>query len=473
VSTPRTSPLFWMSASVIAAALLLGGGSRAGFLGDVVVQLLAVPLLVLGLRDWVIRMIADLRARSLDALLHLAILLMLGLLALQLINWPQWLAPPLPGGAKALVSESSSLLMGDAHPFSVAPAASWAAAVSLIPCFAMLCGVSQLSDDARFKLALVLVGLGALSLLVGFVQIVQGPESGWRFFATTNPSEAVGFFANRNHFAALLYSTLILTAVWFAHSTNAFLKLRTLNTHAILWFVLFAIVVIAVLAGVMMARSRAGLVLAGVAVAGIILLLVSSRTTSRRGRNNSGHAHNRLVLAGVIFAILFAVQFGAMRILTRFDADPLEDLRLVLSPTTVALAQEAMPSGTGLGSFVPVYASIEKTQHLFSGFANRAHNDWAEFALETGLLGLIAGALFLAWWCMRSIRIMRRKRGPDFDPHRMLRQGASLIILLLLCHSVVDYPLRTTSLSVIFAFCCAILISPINRFQQRNDQLVN
>jgi hypothetical protein len=36
------------------------------------------------------------------------------------------------------------------------------------------------------------------------LQVAQGPRL-LRLFAVTNLSEAVGFFANRNHFAALLF----------------------------------------------------------------------------------------------------------------------------------------------------------------------------------------------------------------------------------------------------------------------------
>jgi hypothetical protein len=34
-----------------------------------------------------------------------------------------------------------------------------------------------------------------------------------------------------------------------------------------------------------------------------------------------------------------------------------------------------------LGSFVPVYATVEKNDTLFQAFANRAHNDLAELLL--------------------------------------------------------------------------------------------
>ena len=65
----------------------------------------------------------------------------------------------------------------------------------------------------------------------------------------------------------------------------------------------------------------------------------------------------------------------------------MEDLRFALNQTTFETAVKTLPFGTGLGSFVRVYATVEKKEDAFAGFANRAHNDAAELLLETGVLG--------------------------------------------------------------------------------------
>lgn len=54
-------------------------------------------------------------------------------------------------------------------------------------------------------MSLVVIGIGPASVLLGFLQVAQGPSSPLRLFEFTNLTEAVGFFANRNHFSALLY----------------------------------------------------------------------------------------------------------------------------------------------------------------------------------------------------------------------------------------------------------------------------
>jgi len=73
-----------------------------------------------------------------------------------------------------------------------------------LPTFAIFLGVLQLDYAERRLLSLVALAMGFLSVLLGLTQVAQGPSSPLRFFEYTNAQEAVVFFANRNHFAAML-----------------------------------------------------------------------------------------------------------------------------------------------------------------------------------------------------------------------------------------------------------------------------
>jgi hypothetical protein len=50
-----------------------------------------------------------------------------------------------------------------------------------------------------------------------------------------------------------------------------------------------------------------------------------------------------------------------------------------------------------------------------------------------------------------------------------VRAAASLVIGLLLAHSLVDYPLRTTAMSVIFGLACGILAAPNDPVRGANE----
>jgi hypothetical protein len=427
-----------MSSLLIVASCLFGGGSRTGFLGDVIIQLVAVPLFILGLPRWCTRIVADVRAHSPDVLLHAATLTFVSMLVWQLLPSTVWQDAAV--GTLVVAPLTAQEIMAPRWSgFSATPESSWAAAMSMLPVFAILFGVSPMHKRSRLILVLLVIATGALALLVGLTQVLQGPESGLRLFEFTNVSEAVGFFANRNHFAAQLYTTLIFAGIWFASSSGELLGTRKVNSHAILWVVASAALVVALLAGVAITRSRAGVVLAIAAMLSVAVIYAASRHKSHRRHEYQARRIRRWVLSGLVLGVLFAAQFGVHHVLTRFETDALDDYRLILSPATFEIALGNLPFGTGLGSFRTLYGLGEQLQHLFSGYANRAHNDWAEFLLEGGVFSVTICGLFLVWLFMSARRAWQHDQARQrSDLYRMLMRGAAMVIVLLLGHSLVD-----------------------------------
>jgi len=328
---------------------------------------------------------------------------------------------------------------------------------------AIFCAVLQLCLKQRILLCWIVLGFGVASLVLGFLQVATGADSGLRFFEITNPTEAVGFFANRNHFAALLNVTLVLSAVWLNATMESSLKSGASQTRSILWLAAAGAFVVALLAGLMMARSRAGVFIAAGVLAGVAAMILLHRLSDHadEGPKRRWRA-SRVSLAVAIFAALFAVQFGLAGFLTRFESSLADDARIPLTKTTFETASKALPFGTGLGSFVPVYATVEKSSDAITGFANRAHNDLAEILLETGILGAALLVAFLYWSGLKVVSVWRRPPRDDDPRQVVLARAATLILALLLAHSLVDYPLRTTALSATFAFFCALLVSPVS-----------
>ncbi|MBK8068856.1 MAG: hypothetical protein IPK27_14895 [Rhodanobacteraceae bacterium] len=110
--------------------------------------------------------------------------------------------------------------------------------------------------------------------------------------------------------------------------------------------------------------------------------------------------------------------------------------------------------GTGLGSFPAVYAAYEPIDLVGPKILNHAHNDWAELWVELGVL-LPMAALAFGWWLWRRVRELAAS-GTLSPGENALRLAGIGVIGVLACHSLVDYPLRTTSLSVVFALACAL-----------------
>ena len=128
---------------------------------------------------------------------------------------------------------------------------------------------------------------------------------------------------------------------------------------------------------------------------------------------------------------------------------------------TIAAAKAFMPLGSGVGSFVPVYAGVEPPQDVLANtFANRAHNDVLESWLETGVVGVALMALFGLWLLVRAFALWRPASSGGRIVDHALPRAAVLVVALLIAHSLVDYPLRTGALMAMFAFASALLLPP-------------
>ena len=451
--------MFVLCLVLIAASLVLGGGTRGGFLSDAILQLIAIPILCVAL--W--RLLEVPLTRQMKAALFF-VAAMVAIPLVQLIPLPPWLWSALPG--REPLVETFSLLGKQLPwmPISVVPSETWISALSLIPAIAIFITTLQLSYHDRRWLTVVFLAIGLFAVFLGLIQAAQGLESPWRFYEFTNFEEAVGFFANKNHFAALLYSLILLSAAWLVHTAaGAVLQFEQRNYSAASMAAMLGAftLVVAFLAGVAIARSRMGLLLTMVALLGALALGASGRRVG--GKASGGNfVATRLLVVAVVIGLIFSAQYALYGIMERFAKDTLEDARFAFTRNTIEAAIAYMPFGSGLGTFVPVYAMFEKPRDLIVGaYANHAHNDVLELWLTTGVLGLPLLGMFLAWAALRSFEIWRSAppRGADGLDWSLVR-AATLMIALLVAHSFVDYPLRTGAMMAVMAFACALLIEP-------------
>jgi O-antigen ligase len=449
----RVSPLFFFCALGLISSLLLGGGTRSGFLSDAILQLSSIP--VFAASAWRIEDVSNSQEMR-RALWFCGALLAIPLF--QLIPLPPAIWTQLP--ERDTIVSGFKLLDRDLPwaPVSMSPNRTWLSALSLFPPLSLFLGVIQLSCYERRCLTLVALAIGLLSGILGMMQVAQGTESPLRFFEYTNSTEAVGFFANRNHFAALLYTLMLFAAAWAAGVEFTDCSARDKNTN--ISFSIIAILgslclLMVFLAAQVIARSRAGLALTVVAS-------LSAFVIGRGSRNMTGCGSiGRVLIGAVALVFLLSTQFALFRILDRFDAVQLTNGRIAFARNTIEAATATMPFGAGLGAFIPMYAMFEKPRDLIAGaYANHAHNDFLEMWLETGVIGLILLGIFIIWLINRSLEIWRKSQAVEFGVDQALSRASTVIIALLLAHSLVDYPLRTGALMAVFAFSCALLVEP-------------
>lgn len=474
---------FYLTVAVLLVSLVLGGGTRGGFLSDFLLQLLTLPALLY--------LIWKLGARPLTRQTKVALTFCLALVALpllQLVPLPPWLWESLPSG------ELSSLaieITGQAAPWmsmSVSPQATLLVLLSLIPPLAVFLGAVQLTFRERRWLSVVLIGFGVVSVFMGLVQVAQGPQSALRFFEITNPSEAVGFFANRNHFAALVYCVILFAAartIPTATAVGTKLSERQFEVGSMLKAIAAFTILVVLIAGEAMARSRAGLALTMVGLFGALALgltyqtVLSLRTDGLRERfimkRIFSLSPTKILGGAIAFAVVFSLQYALYRIQERFEADPVDDARLVFLSNTIEATKTYLPLGSGLGSFVSVYPMFEKAEGMLANkFANHAHNDFFEASLETGIFGLVLMGLFVIWLAYRSAAAWTGpipRGGSESD--QMLARAATIAIVVLLAHTFVDYPLRTGAMMAVMAFACALLIEPPATAEGKTERRVS
>ena len=449
--------MFWFAAGMLSLSLVLGGGTRSGFLSDALLQLIAIPPLLIAVSGLAALVRSDPKAfrQIRPGLIFAAAIVLVPLL--QLIPLPPAIWILLPGHAPLSEALAAGGINPGWMPISVTPNATMLSALSLLPPLAVFCCAVLLDAHERRLLSLLFVALAVLSAFLGLLQISQGQSSPLRFFTITNTTEAVGFFANRNHFAALLYTALPFAAVFTLDAGSMVRAGRSralFDAGSIMPVTLSLLGFVILIAAEAVARSRAGMALTMVCLVGIGALVFVDR------RHALERTPARLIVAAVVVALVLVLQFGLYRILQTFAADPLDDSRFQFLRNTAAAATAYMPFGAGMGTFVPVYQMFEKAADVFPQYINHAHNDLAELWLESGIVGIALLGAFLFWFAMRAAKIWRAAASTR-DLDRPLASAATLAIALVLVHSLLDYPLRTAAMMAVVAFAGALLIEPV------------
>ena len=455
---------FTAASGFVLACLVMGGGAAAGFLSDVLIQLLAIPVLLVS--AW--RYLEVPAAKRPRWALTLAVMV-LAVPAVQLVPLPPAVWTLLPG--RQLLVDAYMLLNSELPwaPISVAPTATWLSLVSLLPPLAVFLATLLMSFRQRRQLTVWMLAFGAVSVFLGLSQVAEGPTSPLRFFTNTNPTEAVGFFANRNHFAALLYVMILLAAAWASDTAAQLLTApaqRRFEARIILPMMASFTLLVVFVAGEILSRSRAGLGLTIIALLGAFVLLYSDR------RRMSGMTSARLLLGLAVLMALLLVQLGLYRVLERFADDPLADGRIPFARNTIEAALAFFPVGSGIGTFTMVYPVFEKTGDLLANtFANHAHNDLLELWLEAGVPGVVVAALCFIWILRQTVRVWRVGNWGAGAVDLLLARAASFAIGLIVVHSLFDYPLRTGAMMTLVAFCCALLTTPAGHTHLGDDAI--
>ena len=430
-------------AGFVAVVLLLvamgfGGGSRGA--GDGVVHLVAVPAIWLGVARWRYHQATRLQRAFLYLLLGA-----MSLAALQLVPLPPSWFSALPLRPAVIGDLAATGLDAVWVPMTLDRWGTVRAMMALATFAASWMLASTLTADARERLLKVALIATAAMALLGFAQAAAGTHSPLRFYDYHHPIGAIGTFANRNHFGDLLAMLLP-----FSLAFGVIAQRRSIQAGVFFWYGLAVVVFLAAA----LSYSRTGFALACMAVVASVLVLPPAGQTA--ARTSVKHAAPWLAGLSGVLAVGYYAWGGIVR---RLEQDPLDDLRWQYVEHGLAMARAYLPWGSGLGSFRDAYAPFEPIAAMGSTHALHAHNDLLQVATEAGIPGLLIlvalGGLVLAA-ARAAVRDGRATANP-------LLGAAAVAAFVPLAHSLVDYPLRTLSIGVVFGLVVAVLTAPNRR----------
>ena len=422
-----------IGAALIGLALLLGGGSLRFPLTRMIVEIAGAGVLAwYAARGW--RAPVDRWSSAVIGLL----LLMLALPLVQLVPLPPSLWTGLPGHEDAArIMEAAGLTL-PWMPISLQPDATRLAAAYLIPPAAMFIATVHATRAQRVIYGWVVVGMALLGALLGLLQ--AGGSERFYLYDLGRFTAATGFFANKNHHADLLLVAMVLAAGLTV--TGSRLGLRSPSP----WVTAAVIALLAL--GLPAANSRMALLLLPIAIVPAALLLVPRGHSRRLRLRDAGIV--AAVLGGL--AILAAGSGVVTRVLDRFGGEP--DSRFTFWPDVIGAIGHYQPVGSGLGSFIKIYQRHESLGTLNFTYVFHAHNDFMEIMLEAGWAGVALIVLALA---LLAVGAWRKLRPSAWGRQTPLHIAAVCGMVILVAHSLVDYPLRTLALACVLAFLAGCL----------------
>jgi putative inorganic carbon (hco3(-)) transporter len=334
-------------------------------------------------------------------------------------------------------------------------------------CLFWLVLVMVARNRPRQRLVLVtLMIAGVAQALYGSVMTLSGLEYGFLATKEHGIGWATGTFANRNHFAGYLELSLACAiALVLADLRESSLEnWRERMTHLVELALsprlrARAMIVVMVIA-LVLTRSRGGNMafFVALAVCGNLYILLR---------------HRKHLLKSLIFFIsLFVVdllivseQYGLQKVVERIEATDLaKEQRTIAFRDLVPVIHQYGLVGAGPGAFAAAFAP-HRSESL-RGHYDHAHNDYAEFLIETGVIGCALLGALVVLTLSHGFLILRRRR----DRMAAALAFAGIMGLMTLgLHGLADFNLRIPAVAATIVALMALTLSCSSSSSQGQD----
>ena len=323
---------------------------------------------------------------------------------------------------------------------------------------------AHLFDSRKRKSILVvaLIGLGCFEAGYGAFQYLTGWQKIFTYTKTSYTESATGTYINHDHFAGLLELTIPFAfasafyffQIWSEKSPVgrrgvAGRAAAASRSSAGIQSIFYLFLVAGMVVGVGFSVSRGGIL--GVVVS-IIFVAFLGLARLKTGR--------KIGLLGVFLLLTciaaYGLWIGLGAVTTRFEQVHETGYlrmegRIATWTDTLRLIRDYPLTGTGLGTFGLAFRHYQT--YMVNYFFDHAHNDYLEFASDTGLLGVVLLFMPILYLLIRMIVSFL------LDPRRYRRSmtlgciGSTLAILV---HSGMDFNLQIPANALIFSIVLGI-----------------
>ncbi|MEO0031026.1 MAG: hypothetical protein RIS94_784 [Pseudomonadota bacterium] len=430
---------------LLIAGIVLGGGGTSNPLTEVMLQLVALALVA----AWAFA--PGVAPRNPSGWVTTLGLLVLAVPAAQLVPLPPQLWHMLPGRE---VEIASLTLIGRENawmPWTVAPALTLAVLLAMIPGLIMMWFVASLDEPAKDRLLLAVAGMALASVVLGTLQLAAPSGRTPTFYDYVHQGFVIGFQANKNAEVDLLLIGLLALAAHYARPQPRARKQALALAYAAAALVL--------LAGAILTGSRAGILLVPAAVVLALFTLPPKGLAARR---------TMIAVVAVAFLAIgtaWMLRDNAVlgRVALRFATD--RDFRSELWTDTIFAIGQYWPFGGGMGTFTQLMTPVERLEVLDVTLPSRAHNDYLELLLESGIFGPLVIVAIIG--CVGLMLRRSSQYGTLPRPHKLFALAAFFVIA---AHSLVDYPMRSMSLAILAGMAAGLVVPPRAERDVATDQ---
>ncbi|HMQ03311.1 MAG TPA: O-antigen ligase family protein [Pyrinomonadaceae bacterium] len=296
------------------------------------------------------------------------------------------------------------------------------------------------NSASRIRTLVILISV--FGFVFAFFAILQSVLSPGKIYGIYEVRFAVPFgsFVNRHNFAAYMEMTIgVPLGMLFAGAVGRDKRLLYVTAIALMGVAL------------LMSGSRGGLVAFLAQI--IFLVMLTTGAKSRKGLVMKVGFSGILIGAIVIGSIFIGGESSLTRIAeTATSKDITTDRGHIWSVTTKLIAN-SLPFGAGFGAYGVAYTPHD----TYSGLerVEQAHNDYLQVIADAGLVGAVIGLYFLFLLFRSGLR--SAKTGNIY--RRGVAIGAMAGCFAILVHSIFDFVLHTTAISVLFLTLVTLIVA--------------